>query len=98
MKTNGMMTKLVTSAHVAIFQWAKPCPSILPIGSLRPKPNEFKMTKRTPNPLIRTTVPDCDVMPLPSHEDDLYQTPIYSPLHSPPAGDPYYAPKSAQEP
>ena len=52
------MTKLVTSAHRAIFQWAKPCPSSLPTGSLSPSPNEFKITKSTPNPLIRTIVPD----------------------------------------
>ena len=28
--------------------------SSLPIVSLRPNPNEFKITKSTPNPLIRT--------------------------------------------
>ena len=53
-----MTTKLITNAHTAIFQWAKACPSSLPTGSLRPNPNEFRITKSTPNPLIRTTVPD----------------------------------------
>ena len=48
------MTKLITNAHTAIFQWAKTCASSLPIGSLRPNPNAFKITKSTPNPLIRT--------------------------------------------
>jgi hypothetical protein len=28
--------------------------SILPTDSRRPKPNAFKITKSTPNPLIRT--------------------------------------------
>ena len=48
------MTKLITNAHTAIFQWAKPCASSLPTGSLRPNPNAFNITKSTPNPLIRT--------------------------------------------
>jgi len=48
------MTKLITNAHTAIFQWATTCPSSLPTGSLRPNPNEFKITKSTPNPLIST--------------------------------------------
>ncbi len=48
------MTKLITNAHTAIFQWAKASASSLPTESLRPNPNEFKITKSTPNPLIRT--------------------------------------------
>ena len=48
-----MTTKLITNAHTAIFQWTATCPSSLPIGSLRPNPNELNMTKSTPNPLIR---------------------------------------------
>ena len=48
------MTKLITSAHTAILQWAKASASSLPILSLRPNPNEFNITKSTPNPLIRT--------------------------------------------
>ena len=48
------MTKLITNAHTAIFQWAKASPSNLPTESLRPNPNEFNITKSTPNPLIRT--------------------------------------------
>ena len=54
MNSSGMMTKLITSAHTAIFQWVTTCASSLPIGSLRPNPNEFRITKSTPNPLIRT--------------------------------------------
>ena len=54
MNTSGMTTKLITNAHTAIFQWARACASSLPIESLRPNPNEFKMTNSTPNPLIRT--------------------------------------------
>ncbi len=48
------MTKLITTAHTAIFQLAKACASNLPTGSLRPNPNEFNITKSTPKPLIRT--------------------------------------------
>ena len=48
------MTKLITNAHTAIFQWAKASASSLPTESLMPSPNEFKITKSTPNPLIRT--------------------------------------------
>ena len=48
------MTRLITNAHTAIFQWAKASASSLPTSSLRPNPNEFNITKRTPNPLIRT--------------------------------------------
>ena len=48
------MTKLITNAHTAIFQWAKASASSLPTGSLRPNPNEFNITKSTPNPSIRT--------------------------------------------
>ena len=54
MNTSGMMTKLITSAHTAIFQWAKAAASSFPTVSLRPNPNAFKITKSTPNPLIRT--------------------------------------------
>jgi hypothetical protein len=54
MNSSGMMTKLMISAHAAIFQWAKACASTLPTGSLRPNPNAFNITKSTPNPLIRT--------------------------------------------
>jgi hypothetical protein len=54
MNRSGMMTKLITSAHTAIFQWVKASASSFPTGSLRPNPNEFNITKRTPNPLIRT--------------------------------------------
>ena len=56
MNTSGMMTKLITNAHTAIFRWAKACASILPTESLRPNPNAFRITKSTPNPLIRTTL------------------------------------------
>ena len=52
MNTRGMTTKLITSAHTAIFQWAKACASSFPTESLRPNPNAFKMTNSTPNPLI----------------------------------------------
>ena len=48
------MTKLITNAHTAIFQWAKASASSLPTESLMPSPNEFNSTKSTPNPLIRT--------------------------------------------
>ena len=48
------MTKLITSAHTAIFQWARASARSLPTESLRPNPNELNMTKSTPNPLIRT--------------------------------------------
>ena len=54
MNSSGMITKLITSAHTAIFQWVTTCASSLPTGSRRPNPNEFKITKSTPNPLIRT--------------------------------------------
>jgi len=53
-----MITKLITNAHTAIFQWAKASASSLPTASRRPNPNEFKITKSTPNPLIRTITPD----------------------------------------
>ena len=49
-----MRTKLITNAHAAIFQLATACASSLPTVSLRPNPNEFKITKSTPNPLIKT--------------------------------------------
>ncbi len=52
------MTKLITNADTAIFQWAKATASSLPTRSLRPNPNEFKITKSTPNPLIRMIVLD----------------------------------------
>ncbi len=52
------MTKLITNAHTAIFQWAKASASSLPTESLRPNPNEFNITKSTPNPLIRTITLD----------------------------------------
>ena len=55
MNTTGMTTKLITRSQPAILRWARAWPSSLPIGSLRPNPNEFKTTKSTPNPLIRTT-------------------------------------------
>ena len=48
------MTKLITNAHTAIFQWAKASASSLPTAILSPNPNEFNITKSTPNPLIRT--------------------------------------------
>ena len=53
-----MTTKLITNAHTAIFQCAKTWASSFPTGSLRPNPNAFRMTKSTPNPLIRTVTPD----------------------------------------
>ena len=48
------MTKLITNAHTAIFQWANACASCLPTVILRPNPNAFSITKSTPNPLIRS--------------------------------------------
>ena len=48
------MTKLITSAHTAIFQWARACPRSFPTESRRPSPNELNITKSTPKPLIRT--------------------------------------------
>ena len=54
MNKSGMNTKLITNAHTAIFQWAKASASSLPTSSLRPNPNELKITKSTPNPLIRS--------------------------------------------
>ena len=54
MNKSGMITKLITNAHAAIFQWAKACPSCLPTVILRPNPNAFRITKSTPNPLIRS--------------------------------------------
>ena len=48
------MTKLITNTHTAIFQWAEADASSLPIGSRRPNPNAFNITKSTPNPLIRS--------------------------------------------
>ena len=45
------MTKLITNAHTAIFQWAKASASSLPTGSLRPNPNEFKYHEEHPKPV-----------------------------------------------
>ena len=58
MNTSGMTMKLIANTPAAIFQWASACASSLPTGSLRPNPNALKITKSTPNPLIRAISPD----------------------------------------
>ena len=47
------MTKSITDAHTAILQRQRP-PKQLADLSLRPNPNEFNITKSTPDPFIRT--------------------------------------------
>ena len=48
------MTKLITSAHTAIFHWVEASANSLPTGSLRPNANVLNITKSTPDQPIRT--------------------------------------------
>ena len=57
MNTSGMTMKLIANTPTATFQWANACASSLPIGSRRPNPKAFNITKSTPNPLIRVISP-----------------------------------------
>ena len=48
------MTKLITNAHTADLPMGKGLCQQLADRNLRPNPNEFTITKRTPNTSIRT--------------------------------------------
>ena len=50
-----MTTKLITSAHTAMFQCAT-VGQLLADGQPQTHPKELMMTKSTPNPLIRKTL------------------------------------------
>ena len=45
------MTKLITNAHTAIFQWAKACASSLPTESLSPNPERVQYHEEHPEPV-----------------------------------------------
>ena len=51
MNTRGMTTKSTTRSHTAIRRCSTPVPSSLPIVSLRPRPNEFRIYEEHPKPV-----------------------------------------------
>ena len=66
------MTKLITSAHTAIFHWVEASANSLPTGSLRPERERVEYHEKHPRPADQDGLVDC-VIPLPSHEQTIRQ-------------------------